>query len=114
LRRRLAAAGQAEVVARYSLATSLDAWEGALLRLAELPPRAPRSVREPSPPAGRLDRWLGAVRAESLRAALGVRRRQSSAGAEWPHALAARGDEDEFLRRAASLDRPGTGAEAGA
>lgn len=111
LRRRLVAAGQSEVVARYSHAASLDAWETELLRLRNLPPRELRAENEAPPPAGRLDRWFGAERAESLRSLLGIRHRQDSAGAEWPHALAARGDEEEFLRFATALDWPDATSE---
>ena len=106
LRRKLVAAGQAEVGSRYSTNASLDAWEGALLRLAALPPRSARARPEPIAPTGRLDRWLGPPRAESVRRLVRIAHRQRSPGDEWPHALAGAGDERAFLRLAAELDRP--------
>jgi glycosyltransferase involved in cell wall biosynthesis len=106
LRRRLVAAGQREVATRYTLSASLDAWESALLRFASLPPRPAREARPPAKPSGRLDRWLDAPAAELLRGALPVRRRQRSAGAEWPHALATSTDESTFRELALAADRP--------
>lgn len=106
LRRHLVAAGQREIATRYTLSLSLDAWESALLRVVSSPPRPARKERLPAKPSGRLDRWLDAPAAELLRGALPVRRRQRSAGGEWPHALESSADASTFRELALAADRP--------
>ncbi len=105
LRKRLVEAGRAEVRTRYSMAASHSAWDAALLRLSRQPARPPRRVPSTPPTSGRLDRWLGAEVAQTLREQLRIRHDQPSAGAEWPHVLCSQGDGSEFFRRAAALDR---------
>jgi glycosyltransferase involved in cell wall biosynthesis len=106
---RLAAGGRALVRARYTRTRSLDAWERALETVLELPPRPP--ARAPRVPAatGRLERRLGAKRAEDVRRLLRRRGPDAGSGGEWPHAYGRGPGREEFLRRAADLDRDAGG-----
>ena len=105
---RLSRGGRDLVRERFSRPRSLDAWEQALESVRALPPLG--AVAEPRvPPAtGRLERWLGAARAEDVRRVLGRTGPAAGSGGEWPHAYGAGGDRAEFLRRAAELDRQET------
>ena len=70
---------------RYSIAVSVANWDRHLKALLEQPPLV--SVRRigTQPANGRLDRVLGANRAESLRSLLGSTGPDGGAGGEWPH-----------------------------
>ncbi|MCS5692534.1 glycosyltransferase family 4 protein [Cyanobium sp. FGCU-6] len=105
----LVAEGHRLVMARYTREASLAAWERAFLEALALDPLPPPYPGQPLPVRGRLDRWLGAARAEDLRQLLDVRFVHPEAGAEWPHADREGGDESMLLRRAAALEAFGQG-----
>jgi glycosyltransferase involved in cell wall biosynthesis len=108
---RLAEGGRALLRDRFSRERSLDAWEQALGSVLALPPlRASAEPRVP-PATGRLERWLGAARAEDVRRVLGRTGPPAGSGGEWPHAYGRGLDRAEFLRRAAELDRQEAGRE---
>jgi glycosyltransferase involved in cell wall biosynthesis len=109
LAERLAAGGKELQRQRYSRERSVEAWERAIeavLALPPLPPAAPPSV----PPAtGRLERWVGAGRAETIRRLLGWTGPDAGSGGEWPHAYGPGLGRSEFFRRAGELDRVESG-----
>lgn len=105
LAERVAAGGLALVRDRYARARSVDAWDRTLTRLLELPPLAPAAVPEVRSATGRLERWLGPHRAESVRSRLGRSGPDTGSGGEWPHAYGPGLPREEFFRRAAELDR---------
>ena len=90
------------VAQRYSRETSAEAWDGALQAILTLR-RTPRSAPAPQPPAGRLDRLVGARVGETARALLGRSFEHSAPGGEWPHAYSA-GSASQFWSRAAAAD----------
>lgn len=101
---RLVDAGRALVAERYATARSVRAWADVLQAITRLPAQA-LPANEPPPPArGRLDRWLGSGRAETLRRALGRAYLHTEPGGEWPHTLATKAAEAALLAKAASLD----------
>jgi hypothetical protein len=102
---RLASRGRALVRERYDQARSLDAWERALESVLEAPPLPPADEPAIPPATGRLERWFGARRAESVRAVFRRQGPDAGSGGEWPHAYGPGLDREEFLRRAAELDR---------
>ncbi|GAB4203232.1 MAG: hypothetical protein Fur0019_02210 [Tibeticola sp.] len=101
---RLAAAGQALVRARYSINASVHAWAQALDAVLALPPRASPSALTRPAASGRLDRWLGLERAETVRRALGRAHAHAGPGGEWPHTASEIEDEPRLLRHAAQRD----------
>lgn len=94
---------RAAVAERYSIEMAASLWSEALRAVLADVAGAARRVEEMVPPAGRLDRWLGVRRGESLRSALGARSRPAGPGDEWPHAYGLR-EDPEFARLAARLD----------
>lgn len=105
LRARLADAGRALVRARYSIAASVRSWAQALDAVMAMPTvdAKPDVERWPAA-AGRLDRWLGVERAETVRRMLGRRHVHAGPGGEWPHTASEIEDEPRLLRHAAQLD----------
>jgi glycosyltransferase involved in cell wall biosynthesis len=104
LRQRLGGAGQALVRQRYSTEASVRAWITAFEAVLALPPLPCPPAAAASPPAGRLDRWLGSGRAERLRRRLGLRFVHDTAGGEWPHTAHAGTQNDQLLDQAAALE----------
>jgi hypothetical protein len=102
---RLRDGGLALVRDRYALPRSIEGWDHSLAALLELP-HLPRAEDPPVRPAtGRLERWLGPRRAETVRAALGRTGPEAGSGGEWPHAYGPGEARDAFFLRAAELDR---------
>jgi glycosyltransferase involved in cell wall biosynthesis len=93
---------------RYSASASLGAWLKVFNIGMELPPltldNAEFARFAATVPSGRLDRWLGVTRAESLRRFLGLNFRHLSAGSEWPHSLHGSGDNANLLSMATQLE----------
>jgi glycosyltransferase involved in cell wall biosynthesis len=108
---RLAKGGRELLRDRFGRARSLDAWEQALESVRALPPLGAAAEPRVPPATGRLERWLGAARAEDVRRMLGRTGPATGSGGEWPHAYGRGLDRAEFLRRAAELDRQETGRE---
>ena len=105
LRERLATGGHELLRERFGRERSLDAWEQALESVLALPP-LPAAAEPRVPPAtGRLERWIGAARAEDVRGLLGRSGPAAGSGGEWPHAYGGGFDRAEFLQQAADLDR---------
>ncbi|HET9334692.1 MAG TPA: glycosyltransferase family 4 protein [Gemmatimonadota bacterium] len=108
---RLREGGFALVRERYARTRSIEGWDRALAALLELP-LLPHAENPAVPPAtGRLERWFGPGRAETVRAALGRTGPDTGSGGEWPHAYGPGEARDAFFRRAAALDRPGKAGE---
>jgi hypothetical protein len=105
LAKRLATGGRELLRDRFSRERSLDAWEQALDSVGGLPPLGAAAEPRLPPATGRLERWMGAARAEDVRRVLGRMGPAAGPGGEWPHAYGAGLDRAEFLRRAAELDR---------
>jgi glycosyltransferase involved in cell wall biosynthesis len=100
----LVAGGHRLVMERYTREASLSAWDRAFQDALALDPLPVPPPAPPLPVRGRLDRWLGAARAEDFRQLLGGGFRHPDAGAEWPHADRDGGEEAVLLRRAAALE----------
>lgn len=107
VRERLARAGRRLVDTRYTIDRSVDAWAGALDAVLGLPPRDPAGSPVSPPPAGRLDRLLGARLGESVRRRLGLGFAHTEPGGEWPHTAGPGCDEHLLLQQAAALDLGG-------
>ena len=102
---RLAAGGRKLLQERYGRERSLDAWERVIESVLALP-RPPLTEAPRVPPAtGRLERWAGPRRAETLRKFLGRRGPDAGSAGEWPHSHGLGLERDAFLQRAAELDR---------
>lgn len=103
-RERLVAAASKLVTQRYSRERSVDAWAVAIEKLMS---RAPASVaaERACTPSGRLDRWFGVERAESVRRMLRVSYPHRDPGGEWPHTHSAHVDSQKLLLEAKRLDR---------
>lgn len=103
-----------ELVAnRYSLESSIKAWDRALKKVIAMPPQsAPREAPVPIV-RGRLDRWIGNSAAENIRQALGIRFRHETPGGEWPHSYGSAKSDESFYRELDKLDlhsvHPGNG-----
>jgi glycosyltransferase involved in cell wall biosynthesis len=108
---RIRAGGLALVRERYARPRSIEGWDRALAALLELPPVPPAEDPAVRPATGRLERWLGPSRAETVRAALGRSGPDAGSGGEWPHAYGPGEAADAFFRRAAELDRPEVAGE---
>lgn len=104
LRKRVAEAGHQMVAALYRREDSVGAWDSALRRIMHLESLPAIVPPTESPDSGRLDRWLGRSRAETLRRVLGLRFRHSEPGSEWPHSHGFEGDPD-FRSLLSKLDR---------
>ena len=102
---RLAAGGKELVEGRYSRERSIDAWERAIEAVLALPPLPPPAPPRVPPATGRLERWAGPGRAETIRRLLGRRGPDGGSGGEWPHAYGPGLERAEFFRRAAEIDR---------
>lgn len=113
LRERLRAGGLRLLRERYGRETSVAAWERCFREILSRPPRA--VGRQPEVPRadGRLGWWLPAGASETVRGALGRTAPDSGPGGEWPHSYGERTPLDEFLPRAAELDRRVRDATAG-
>lgn len=105
LRQRLRHEAFSMVSERYSREASHQAWERALRSVLSLPSLPLPAAAHPPPPSGRLDRWLGLSRAETLRRLLHIRFRHATPGGEWPHTLGGVAENDELLTHASRLDR---------
>ena len=107
LRTRLADAGRALVRERYSIAASVWSWAQALDAVMAMPTVDAKPDVEPWPAAaGRLDRWLGVGRAETVRRMLGRSHVHAGPGGEWPHTATDRFDSTALQSLASRLDRP--------
>jgi glycosyltransferase involved in cell wall biosynthesis len=105
LRQRLAAAGQAMVRSRYSLAASGRAWAVAFAQVCAADPLPSPSSTRVAPAAGRLDRLLGRRWAEVVRQRLPRSVKALNAGGEWPHSYGGTSmDAPEFWAEARRLD----------
>jgi glycosyltransferase involved in cell wall biosynthesis len=107
LRGHLTRSGHALVRSRYSRERSIAAWD-ACMRDVLARPRLCAPVRVAgAAPSGRLDRWLGSSRGETLRRWMGRSYRHDEPGGEWPHAdhgLSA-AQQQEFWAMAQRADR---------
>jgi len=103
---RLTTAAGGLIRERYSVATSVAAWDDALQRILMMPRREPPGAMPAMPPQGRLDRMLGPHLAETLRALVRRRFQHGDAGGEWPHSHSPLAPEDEaaFWALAARLE----------
>ena len=102
----LAAAGRLLVQERYTCHLSVQTWDACLRAVLETPIRRGAVGKRAGLPAGRLDRYLGPERAETVRTLLGRGYRHAEPGGEWPHSHNAAGTaQDEFWRRAKLMDR---------
>ncbi|MFV0445250.1 MAG: glycosyltransferase family 4 protein [Planctomycetaceae bacterium] len=110
LAKRLSSNAWTLVSTRYSIDSSVNAWDGALREILSAPARDPHVRNSVSTTAsGRLDRWLPPAVAEGLRSYLGRRAPDSGPGGEWPHTLGqCPWDEAEFWEIAERLDLPGS------
>ena len=107
LRGRIRDGGARLVRERYTVDHSVSAWERGLASILESPP-LPAAPPVPVPSAkGRLERWLGARTAESVRAALGRTGPDSGSGGEWPHTYGSSWSAADFLELAERADREG-------
>jgi len=104
LRGKLVGRGRELVQQRYTAQASHQAWGDAFEQVLALPPRTPTHPEPPIPPSGRLDRLLGAGRAEWVRRRLGLGFRHTSPGGEWPHTAHGNADETSLLKLAAEMD----------
>ena len=104
LRRSLAKAGYELVKERYSRDASVNAWDAALRRIVDQRALPACQAFAPVKSAGRLDRYLGAGTAETLRRLLGLRFRHTEPGGEWPHSYGTDNDPS-FHRQLESMDR---------
>lgn len=104
LRARLIDGGKALVAERYSREASVRQWSLALEQVLSLPRLGVPSATRKTPPSGRLDRLLGPVAGERIRAMLGVTHAHADAGSEWPHTSNPGVDQESWLARAAELD----------
>lgn len=102
---RLAAGGKELLRRRYSRERSIEAWERAIETIVALPPLPPAIPPRVPPATGRLERWAGARRAETIRRLLGRSGPDAGSGGEWPHAYGPGLERSEFFRRAAEIDR---------
>lgn len=104
-RERIAAAGRALVLRRYTREKSVQQWArqfAAVLSAPDLPPATPQ--RAPAP-AGRLDRLFGEKIGEAIRRRMGRGFAHTEPGGEWPHAYGAGAmTEAQFRIEAARLD----------
>lgn len=103
LRARVIASGLDLVRRRYSIEASVAAWKEAIEAVLDCPPRRCES-EVPVAASGRLDRWLGVSRAETLRRWFGVRYPHQEAGGEWPHTLSPSTAREDLWRMAHSMD----------
>ena len=87
LRCRIGRAAMQMVMLRYSRATSVSAWAEALCAVEALPRLGSPGESAPIARSGRLDRWLGPVRAETVRRLVGRKFTHREPGGEWPHAV---------------------------
>jgi glycosyltransferase involved in cell wall biosynthesis len=108
LRRSLARSAFEMVRSRYSDSASLAAWLKVFSKAMDFPSLdvayADLVRLAATAPSGRLDRWLGVTRAESLRRFLGFKFHHLSAGSEWPHSLHESGDNVRLLSLAARIE----------
>jgi glycosyltransferase involved in cell wall biosynthesis len=104
-RERLTSGGLELVRSRYSVGASVRMWSEALGQVLLLPALPAPSMVPPTAKAGRLDRWFGIWLGERVRRSLGVRFQHAGPGGEWPHTMAAPGDERSFLESARKLDQ---------
>lgn len=104
LREAIVRQGWALVEGRYTQAASLRAWEEAFAHILSMPLRTSAHAEPTLPPAGRLDRWLGASLAETLRRRAGFSFPHQSPGGEWPHTAHGKIREDAILERAGEID----------
>lgn len=110
-RSRLADAGRALVLRRYTREASVRQWHDALRHVMELPLPARSCALPPVPKCGRLDRLMGVEYAEKVRRALGRRSDHRSPGAEWPHSHSSRTAADpDFWTVLRALDRSPPGS----
>jgi glycosyltransferase involved in cell wall biosynthesis len=93
---------------RYSESASLAAWLEAFSKAMLLTPLtvdyAELARFAVTAPSGRLDRWLGVMRAEYLRRFLGLNFHHLSAGSEWPHSMHGVGDNGRLLSMATRIE----------
>jgi glycosyltransferase involved in cell wall biosynthesis len=113
LRRSLIDAGYSLVKERYSRGASIRAWDGALLHVLAQSPLLGPVARVEAHASGRLDRYLGARAAESLRRLPWLRFRHVEPGGEWPHSYGSDANEC-FYRELNALDQSGISGRTGA
>jgi glycosyltransferase involved in cell wall biosynthesis len=108
LRGRLGVAARRLVLARYTSDLSARSWAAALRRVAESPPRVHAPPR-PRTAGGLLDRFVGPVIGEWVRAALGPTPVPPDPGGEWPHSYGRRPPTDHgFWEIAREAERAAT------
>jgi glycosyltransferase involved in cell wall biosynthesis len=92
---------------RYTIGISVDEWDKVLRKSITMGRSSTKPKIDLPLPSGRLDRWLGAVAAERLRAMLARRFHHMSAGGEWPHSYGSTpAAEASFWERAWKMDFP--------
>jgi len=106
-RRTLVDAGRRVVKERYSREASIRAWNDALRQVLGARPISELVAVAEAPASGRLDRWLGTRRAESVRQMVGLKYPHREAGGEWPHSYGSNANE-AFREKLRALDRPET------
>jgi Glycosyl transferases group 1 len=97
LRLSLSQAGRELVSQRYSLSSSIQAWETAIKEILKLPPLKSSGIQNLVSPSGRLDLLLGTRLAEKIRKVLGISFKHQSAGGEWPHSYGVNADKEAFM-----------------
>ena len=104
LRAKLSRAGIDLVQSKYSLQTSIEAWESCFDQVMGLPARSKPALLPKVPRQGRLDHIFGVSVAERLRQLLGIRFRHTSAGGEWPHSYGSAPSDQRFFSQIGKLD----------
>lgn len=94
------------IEARYNRERSIAAWNDCLDTMLAREPSRDCGSRQIVEPAGRLDRFLGASGAETVRRFLGLHYSHREPGGEWPHSYGLRGQTDaNFWQLARRLDQ---------
>jgi len=106
LRRSLAGRALDLIRRRYSREQSIAAWDECLRAVISVPARAHAGPVREFAPDGRLDKWLGAGRGETLRRWLGRGHAHVEPGGEWPHTdhRLTVAEEEAFWARAREAD----------
>ena len=107
LMRHLAEDGCRMVEKDYSRVSSVERWDQALRSVLSSPALSDDVVTfDDAPASGRLDRWLGARAAETVRSVLSRESPDGGPGGEWPHAYGGTCcDSAEFWKVAEELDK---------
>lgn len=103
LRQSLAKAGYEMVRQRYGRDASIRAWDAALRGILNQETLSSGQSLPAAPSAGRLDRFLGAGKAEILRRLTRSRFAHVEPGGEWPHSYGTE-DDESFRQLLVDLD----------